>query len=117
MSDTPSSKVLTERRGPILIITLNRPEVKNACDNETAFATNAAMDLLDDTDELFVGVITGAGGDFSAGADLKAVAKGGLRERPPRGGFGLFKRPARKPLIAAVEGGRSAGWSCACPAT
>ena len=104
MSHPSSSKVLTERRGSILVITLNRPEVKNACDNETAFAMNAAMDLLDDTDELFVGVITGAGGDFSAGADLKAAAKGGLRERPPRGGFGLFKRPSRKPLIAAVEG-------------
>lgn len=102
MSD--NDKVLTERRGNVLLITLNRPEVKNACDNEMAFAMNAAMDLLDETDELFVGVVTGAGGDFSAGADLKAAAKGGLRERPPRGGFGLFARPARKPLIAAVEG-------------
>lgn len=104
MSDTGSNKVLTERRGNVLVITLNRPEVKNACDNEMAFAMNAAIDLLDDSDELFVGVVTGAGGDFSAGADLKAAAKGGVRERPPRGGFGVFARPARKPLIAAVEG-------------
>lgn len=104
MSDTTNDTVLTERRGNVLVITLNRPQVKNACNSEMAFAMNAAMDLLDSTDELFVGVVTGAGGDFSAGADLKAAAKGGLRERPPRGGFGLFARPARKPLIAAVEG-------------
>lgn len=104
MSENANDKVLTERRGPILVITLNRPEVKNACDSELAFAMNAAMDLLDETDELFIGVVTGAGGDFSAGADLKAAARGGASARPERGGFGLFKRPSRKPLIAAVEG-------------
>lgn len=104
MSETPNNTVLTERRGHVLVVTLNRPEVKNACNAELARGMNAAMDLLDDTDELFVGVITGAGGDFSAGADLKAAARGELRERLPRGGFGMFKRPSRKPLIAAVEG-------------
>jgi enoyl-CoA hydratase len=96
--------VLVERRGHVLVITLNRPEVKNACNSALAKQMNAAMDLLDDTDELFIGVVTGAGGDFSAGADLKAAARGELRERPPRGGFGVFGRPPRKPLIAAVEG-------------
>jgi enoyl-CoA hydratase len=64
---------------------------------------HAAMDLLDSEDDLFVGVITGAGGSFSAGADLKAVARG-ERIGTERGGFGLFRRPSRKPLIAAVEG-------------
>ena len=103
MSET-KPRVLVERRGPILIVTLNRPEVKNACDGPTGMEMNAAMDLLDNEDGLFVGIITGAGGDFSAGADLKAVARGELRERPPRGGFGVFARPPRKPLIAAVEG-------------
>ena len=97
-------RVLTERRGPILIVTLNRPEVKNACDGRTAAEMNTAMDLLDNEQGLFVGIITGAGGNFSAGADLKAAARGELRERPPRGGFGVFRRPPRKPLIAAVEG-------------
>jgi enoyl-CoA hydratase len=96
--------VLTERRGHVLVVTLNRPEVKNAANGALSMAMNAAMDELDNTDELFVGIVTGAGGDFSAGADLKAAARGELRERPPRGGFGLFKRPPRKPLIAAVEG-------------
>lgn len=96
--------VLTERRGHIFIITLNRPHVKNACDPEMAFALNEALDTLDGDPELFIGIVTGAGGDFSAGADLKAVAAGLRKERPPRGGFGAFKRPSRKPMIAAVEG-------------
>ncbi|MFV0533521.1 MAG: crotonase/enoyl-CoA hydratase family protein [Cumulibacter sp.] len=96
--------VLTERRGPLLIVTINRPEAKNAANAEVARGVNAAMDMLDETDELFVGIITGAGGDFSAGADLKEAAKGGTRERPTRGGFGIMQRPSRKPLIAAVEG-------------
>lgn len=67
-------------------------------------SSNAAMDRLDDEQDLFVGIVTGAGGDFSAGADLKAAARGEPRVRPPRGGFGVFARPPRKPLIAAVEG-------------
>jgi len=99
-----SNRILTERRGPILIVTINRPEAKNAFDAATSSAMNAAMDLLDREDDLFVGVITGAGGTFSAGADLKEAASGAKRERPPRGGFGVFAQPPRKPLIAAVEG-------------
>jgi enoyl-CoA hydratase len=59
--------------------------------------------MLDREDELFVGVIAGAGGNFSAGADLKAAARG-ERAVTARGGFGMFNRPSRKPLIAAVEG-------------
>lgn len=99
-----STRILTERRGPMLIVTINRPEAKNAFDSETSFAMNAAMDLLEQEDALFLGIVTGAGGTFSAGADLKEAASGARRERPPRGGFGLFARPPRKPLIAAVEG-------------
>jgi enoyl-CoA hydratase len=95
--------VRTERRGHILVVTLNRPEARNACNAALARGICDAMDLLDAEDALFLGVITGAGGNFSAGADLKAVARGerGITER---GGFGLFRRPPRKPLIAAVEG-------------
>ncbi|GAA5232522.1 crotonase/enoyl-CoA hydratase family protein [Verticiella sediminum] len=103
MSDD-KPRVRVERRGHVLIATIDRPEVKNACDNQTAFELNAAMDRLDAEDELFVGIVTGAGGAFSAGADLKAAASGALRQSPARGGFGVFKRPPRKPLIAAVEG-------------
>src|SRR5690606_5082534 len=103
MSDT-NSKVLVEERGSVLLVTINRPEAKNACDSEVARGINAAMDRLDNEDHLFAGIITGAGGDFSAGADLKAVARGDVREALPRGGFGMFKRPPRKPIVAAVEG-------------
>jgi enoyl-CoA hydratase len=103
MTDSNEQAVLTERRGHILVVTLNRPEAKNACNLAVARGVSAAMDRLDAEDELFVGVITGAGGNFSAGADLKAVARG-ERAVTDRGGFGLFRRPPRKPLIAAVEG-------------
>lgn len=108
MDEKTQKPVLVERRGPILIVTINRPDAKNAVDPETAELINSAMDLLDDVDELFVGIITGAGGTFCAGADLKAVQRlkleGKARPELPRGGFGLFRRPPRKPLIAAVEG-------------
>jgi len=96
--------ILTDRRGPILIVTIDRPEAKNAFDSPTSFAMNTAMDMLDREDDLFIGIVTGAGGTFSAGADLKEAASGVKRERPPRGGFGVFAQPPRKPLLAAVEG-------------
>lgn len=96
--------IITERRGPILLVTINRPQAKNAFDNLTSRQMNEAMDLLDDDDSLFLGIITGAGGTFSAGADLIEIGKGITRERQPRGGFGVFGKPPRKPLIAAVEG-------------
>ena len=96
-------RILIERRGRVLVITINRPEARNAFDAVSAQSMHAAMDVLDAEDELFVGVITGAGGTFSAGADLKAVARG-ERAVTDRGGFGMFRRPSRKPLIAAVEG-------------
>ena len=99
-----SQRILTERRGSILIVTINRPEAKNAFDADSSTAMSAAMDLLDAEDELFIGIITGAGGNFSAGADLKAAARGGPRVQLARGGFGVMKRPPRKPVIAAVEG-------------
>ncbi len=101
MSD--ETPILTERRGPVLVITVNRPQARNAFDRAAALAMHEAMDLLDNTDELFVGVITGAGDHFCAGADLKAAARG-ESAATDRGGFGMFKRPSSKPLIAAVEG-------------
>ncbi|MDA3623997.1 crotonase/enoyl-CoA hydratase family protein [Saccharopolyspora oryzae] len=96
--------VLTDRREHVLIVTINRPECRNAVDAATAGQLEQAMDLLDDDDDLFAGVVTGAGGTFSAGADLKAAARGEKAVTPRRGGFGVFRRPPRKPLIAAVEG-------------
>jgi enoyl-CoA hydratase len=99
-----SEPILTERRDHILLVTINRPEARNAFDGACARALQAAMDTLDGDASLFLGVITGAGGTFSAGADLKARARGDQREALARGGFGILGRPPRKPLIAAVEG-------------
>ena len=102
-AEAPAQPVATERHGPVLVICLQRPQARNALDLATAQAVHAAMDLLDDDDTLFAGVITGSGGNFCAGADLKAIARG---ERPTtsRGGGGMMARPSRKPLIAAVAG-------------
>jgi len=96
-------RILTETRGHVLVITINRPEARNAFDGASALALEAAIDRLDGEDDLFVGVITGAGGHFSAGADLKAAARG-ERAATKRGGFGMFAKPPCKPVIAAVEG-------------
>ncbi|MGD1216798.1 crotonase/enoyl-CoA hydratase family protein [Streptomyces krungchingensis] len=99
-----SGMVLHERRGGVLTITINRPAQKNAVDHEVAVQLAAAVDLLDGDPELSVGVLTGAGGVFSAGMDLKAFAKGELPVIPGRGFGGLTGTAVRKPLIAAVEG-------------
>jgi enoyl-CoA hydratase len=102
-------KVLTERRGRVLVATINRPEVRNAIDSETAWAMSRALDELDDDPTLSAGVLTGAGGTFCAGMDLKAFLTG---ERPSvgeRGFAGIVERPPAKPLVAAVEGHALAG--------
>jgi len=96
--------VLTERREGVLLVTLNRPDSRNAVNAATAEAMAAAMDELDDDAELRVGVITGAGGTFSSGMDLKAFVQGERPHTDSRGSGGIVERPPRKPLIAAVEG-------------
>src|SRR6266576_3899663 len=101
--------LLTERRDRILLITLNRPDARNAVNLAMAEAMAAALDELDATDELSVGVIAGEGKGFSSGMDLKAFATG---ERPwagDRGFAGIVQKPAEKPLIAAIEGFAVAG--------
>jgi enoyl-CoA hydratase len=105
----PDEPVLTERRDGVLLITLNRPDARNAVNKALAEGIAAALDALDADDELGVGVITGAGKGFSAGMDLKAFVTG---ERPwvaDRGFAGIVQRSARKPLIAAIEGFAMAG--------
>lgn len=96
--------ILAERRDGILTITINRPRQKNAVNRETAVQLAAALDLLDEDPALSVGVLTGAGGTFSAGMDLKAFANGETPILPGRGFGGLTQAVVRKPLIAAVEG-------------
>src|SRR5205823_1204549 len=106
---TVSDEVLTERAGNILIIILNRPEVRNAVNEAVAHAVAAAADLLDDDPGLVLGIITGAGGTFCAGMDLKAFLRGEVPRIEGRGLAGIAITPPRKPLIAAVEGHAVAG--------
>lgn len=103
-TDVSTDLVLTERQDGILTITINRPGQKNAINRETAVQLAAALDELDEDPALAVGVLTGAGGTFSAGMDLKAFATGQTPILPGRGFGGLTQAVVRKPLIAAVEG-------------
>lgn len=103
------SPVLTEVRGSVLIITLNRPEAKNAANLALSKGVAAALDRLDTDDALSVGIITGAGGTFCSGMDLKGFLKGERPSIPGRGFAGLTEAPPNKPLIAAVDGFALAG--------
>lgn len=103
MSDNDA--VLTEVRGRVLLITLNRPDAMNAVNTDLAQGLVAAIEQLDGDDGLTAGVLTGAGRGFCAGMDLKAFAAGG----PPVGFDQFLENGARKPLIAAIEGFALAG--------
>jgi enoyl-CoA hydratase len=101
--------VLTERRDGVLLITLNRPDARNAINLAVAEGVGGALDELDSDDGLSVGILTGAGKGFSSGMDLKAFVAG---ERPyfeDRGFAGIVQRPPEKPIIAAIEGFAVAG--------
>ncbi|WP_157546515.1 crotonase/enoyl-CoA hydratase family protein [Mycobacterium sp. IS-1742] len=100
--------VLVEQRDRILVITINRPKAKNAVDAAVSRGLADAMDRLDGDAGLSVGVLTGAGGSFCAGMDLKAFARGERVDIEGRG-LGFTERPPVKPLIAAVEGYALAG--------
>jgi enoyl-CoA hydratase len=97
--------VLTERRGRVLLITLNRPEAMNSINGALSRALVAAVEELDGDSGLTVGVLTGAGRGFSAGMDLKAFARG--EDIGPMMKF--IRNGARKPLIGAIEGFALAG--------
>ena len=109
MSDATAPEVLTEVEDGVLIVTINRPDAKNAMTRAAAEGIAAAMDRLDAEDDLRVGILTGAGGTFCSGMDLKGFLRG---ERPTvegRGFGGVVEAPPKKPLIAAVEGYALAG--------
>ena len=98
---TAGGPVRTDAQGHVLVITVDRPARRNAIDRATADGLDAAFNRLDDDPDLWCGIITGAGGFFSAGSDLTAdydyvTARGGE--------YGLVRRDRRTPLIAAVEG-------------
>ncbi|MGN6496539.1 MAG: crotonase/enoyl-CoA hydratase family protein [Tsuneonella sp.] len=104
-----SDDVLTREEDGVLIVTINRPEAKNAMNQAAAHGIAEAMDRLDSDDSLRVGILTGAGGTFCSGMDLKGFLRG---ERPTvegRGFGGVVQKPPLKPLIAAVEGYALAG--------
>ncbi|MEM5430542.1 crotonase/enoyl-CoA hydratase family protein [Cupriavidus oxalaticus] len=105
MSDT----LQLETRGNTLLITMNRPQARNAMDFETATALAAAIDQLESRDGLAVAILTGAGGTFCSGMDLKGFLEGKRPSLPGRGFGGLTEKPPRKVLIAAVEGYALAG--------
>ena len=101
--------VLTEVADGVGVLTLNRPEARNAVDLATTEALAAALDEFDARDDVAVLVLTGAGGTFCAGMDLKAFARGERPRIEGRGFAGLTEAPPVKPLIAAVEGWALAG--------
>jgi enoyl-CoA hydratase len=103
--------ILTEIDGPLFVVTINRPERRNAVDRDCADALARAFAAFDQDKDLSVAILTGAGGEFCAGADLKAVAEGrGNRTEPDGDGpMGPTRMTLSKPVIAAVEGHAVAG--------
>ena len=107
--ESDNQKLRVEIDGPVMIITINRPAVRNALDNETASALTQAFRTFDTSPDLMVAVLTGAGGHFCAGADLKELAAG--RDYKPWAGDpeGPCHDMLSKPVIAAVAGFACAG--------
>lgn len=108
MTQATDSPVVVEQAGRTLIITINRPTAKNAVNAEVSHGLAGAVERLDDDAGLSVAIVTGAGGAFCAGMDLKAFARGENVVVDGRG-LGFTQRPPVKPVIAAVDGYALAG--------
>lgn len=108
-TSSSTQTVQLRREGAVLVITIDRTAVRNAIDRVTSEALARAVDELDTDPALVIGVLTGAGGHFCTGMDLKAFLRGERVELPGRGLAGMVQTPPRKPLIAAVEGYALAG--------
>ena len=104
-----SDEVLVDVTDGIMTVTLNRPKAKNAANRAVAEGVAAAMDELDSNDNIHVAILTGAGGTFCAGMDLKAFVSGEMPMVEGRGFAGLTESTPRKPLIGAIEGYALAG--------
>lgn len=104
-----SELIKTEIQGHVLIITLNRPEARNAFNLAMATRMEEVLDSYDNDKNLRAAIIVAEGPTFSAGQDLIAAAKGERAVTKTRGGFGIMSKPPEKPLIAAVEGQALAG--------
>src|SRR5438270_13600306 len=100
-----------EVQGRVAVLTLNRPEARNAVNGDVAQGMEDAIDRLEDDDEVWVAILTHNGPVFSAGADLKAINAGQVGQlQTKRGGFaGFVQRERTKPVIAAVDGPAFAG--------
>jgi enoyl-CoA hydratase len=103
------SEVSAEARGHVLVITIDRPEARNAVNAAVAQGMAEALDRLESDDELRVAVLTGAGGTFCSGMDLKAFMAGESPMVEGRGLAAITQRPPAKPVVAAVEGWALAG--------
>lgn len=106
---TPDLDLLVERQGGVLILSYNRPQARNALTLAGSLLMVKALDELDSDPTLGAAVLTGVGGHFCSGMDLKAFTQGDIPYIEGRGYGGLSERPPRKPLIAAVEGYALAG--------
>ncbi|GAA2811116.1 crotonase/enoyl-CoA hydratase family protein [Kribbella solani] len=104
-----SSVLFEAGRDGVAVITINRPDQRNAVNLEVANGIAAAVDEFEARAGLSVAILTGAGGNFCAGLDLKAFTRGEIPVLPGRGFGGLTERPPAKPLLAAVEGWAVAG--------
>jgi enoyl-CoA hydratase len=121
LKDGVKVKVLTERNGSVYTVIINRPEVRNAVDFETAGQLAGAFRVFDADDSLKVAVLWGSGGNFCAGADLKSISNGKMNRLDPDmskdGPMGPTRMRLSKPVIAAVSGYAVAGGlelSCWC---
>lgn len=103
------SEVLVEHEDGLVVITINRPESRNAVNRAVSYGVCAAVDELDARADLRVGILTGAGNTFCSGMDLKAFLAGEVTRVEGRGILGIALTPPKKPLIAAVEGYALAG--------
>lgn len=106
---TATDELLVEERGRVLLLTLNRPQARNALTESISYSIAAALDRLDERDDLSIGVLAGNGPVFCAGMDLKGFARGERPVVPGRGLAGFAGARPRKPLIAAVDGPALAG--------
>ena len=103
------NEVLVEHIDGMVVVTINRPQVRNAVNRAVSYGVFEAFDEMDRRLDLRIGILTGAGGTFCAGMDLKAFLRGEVPQVEGRGILGIAQTPPRKPLIAAVEGYALAG--------
>ena len=104
-----TDEVLVEHDDGLVVITINRPQVRNAVNRAVSYGVCEAIDEMERRPDLRLAILTGAGGNFCAGMDLKAFSQGEITRVEGRGILGIAYTPPKKPLIAAVEGYALAG--------